>query len=178
MIKRNVIVYAVIVLIVFHISPTFACRPLNSEDYGVQDKGTWSMESGIQFMTNRDNSGTNTIDNCLHYGIWDYVEVAVDIPYLSFMSKHLSVNGLGDGTFYIKYNFLSLSDEEGLTLKLAYQINSGDADKGLGSNENNLSTLFILTKKFGEYTCDINVGYYFDNEPRGADINDQIIYNS
>ena len=155
----------------------FACRPLNSEDYGVQDKGTWSLESGIQLKTNRDHSGTNTIDDCLHYGVWDHIEVAVDMPYLSFVSKDIGESGLGDGTLCIKYNFISFSGEEGMTLKLSYLINSGDPDKGFGSNENNMTTTLVLTKRFGDYTCHFNFGYLFDNEPKGTEIDDQIIYN-
>lgn len=168
---------AIIAAHLFLSSVCLACRPLNSEDYGVQDKGTWSLESGIQLMTNRDNSGTNTIDDCLHYGVWDHVEVAVDMPYLSIVSKHISESGLGDGTLYVKYNFLSLSDDEGMTLKIAYQINSGNAGEGLGSNKNDLTTLLVLTKQFGDYMCHFNAGYVFDNEPKGTEIDDQIIYN-
>lgn len=168
---------AIIVAPLMLSSICFACRPLNSEDYGVQDKGTWSLESGIQLMTNRDNSGTNTIDDCLHYGVWDHVEVAVDMPYLSFISKHISESGLGDGTLCVKYNFISFSDEEGMTLKFSYLINSGDPDKGLGSNENDMTTTLVLTKRFGDYTCHFNVGYLFDNEPKGTEIDDHIIYN-
>jgi len=176
--KRIVFVFAAIVAAALLFSPAcFACRPLSTEDYGVQDKGTWSLESGVQFLTNRDNSGTNTIDECLHYGIWDHVEAALEMTYLGLNSRDLSQSGLGDGTFYIKWNFLQLSNEEGMSLKLANKINSGDVDKGLGSNENDVTALLVLTKKFGDYTCHFNFGYLFDDEPAGQPQDDNIIYN-
>jgi len=175
--KKYQVLFLVASLLIVHCSFCFACRPLATEDCGVAAKGTWTLESGVTFLTNRDNSGTNTIDECLHYGIWDHLEAAVEVPYLSFVSKDVSESGLGDGLFHLKYNFLSFSDDGGMALKLSYQIKSGDADKGFGSNENDLTTLLVLTKKFGDYTCHFNFGYLFDDEPNGADMDDQIIYN-
>ena len=176
--KRSSFISAAIVAAALLLSsPTFACRPLTTEDYGVADRGTWQLESGVTLVTNRDNSGTNTIDECLHYGVWDHVEAALEMTYLGLNSKHLSQSGLGDGTFHIKWNFLQLSDEEGMSLKFSYQIKSGDANKGLGSNENDLTTLLVLTKKIGDYTLHFNFGYLFDDEPAGQPQDDSIIYN-
>ena len=88
---------AIVTTALLFASSAFACRPLGTEDYGVVDRGNWQLESGITLVTNRDNSGTNTLDECLHYGIWDHVEAALEMPYLGLNSKNLSQSGLGDG---------------------------------------------------------------------------------
>ncbi len=159
-------------------SASFACRPMETEDYGVNALGQWSIESGIEMVANRDGSGMNTFDACLHYGLMDRLEVAVEAPYLGLNSDHLAVSGPADGFFHVKYNFLTLSDREGATFKLSYKIKSGDQDNGLGANENDITTMLVLTKDIGWFFMHLNFGYIFNDVPRGEEPDDQIIYNA
>jgi len=146
-------------------------RPLLTDDIDITPPGSVSISAGVDFIQNAKFplSGltgdlTRVADIRLRQGFASNVEIAIEGSlqnYLSINSQTIpspiplnisgnSTHDIGDFIVSAKIKLLSeTSKRPAVGLKFGYEMPNTDQAKGIGTNQINIFTKFIVQKKFG-----------------------------
>ena len=154
----------------------FAARPLSTDDAGTVEKGAFEGEFGIEYVKAFDNE-TN-LSLVITAGIFDNLDLGVEIPYLFIDSKEESdSDGLSDVCVCMKLNILrdhSVFPDTALTFN--YKSDSGDDRKALGTGRPGFDLTSVFSKSFEPVTCHLNIGYSFRKDFDYEDNKDVLTY--
>jgi len=163
---------------VCHLSFAYAARPLYTEDAWVTPLNKLVIESGILFLTRRDNVGVKELITSLKYGFAQNFDASLDLPYMSQYSPEGNYDGMSNGTFKLKYNFYDNAGMEVAGFLLGYQVDSEDPNHSTEPSSHDITTQLIYSKELGDISWHFNFGYMFDDEPGGQPTEDFILYNA
>jgi hypothetical protein len=168
-VKRAAI--AIVIGMVFAGASTAQQRPLITDDIDITPPGSVSLSVGVDFIQNAKFplSGltgdlTRVADIRLRQGFASNVEIQIEGSlqnYLAINSQTtpppipLNISGnsthdIGDFIVSAKIKLLSeTSKRPAVGLKFGYEMPNTDQAKGIGTNQINIFTKFIVQKKFG-----------------------------
>jgi len=136
----------------------------------------FAIETGLLLLSNRDNTGYSEVISSVKYGISKYVELSIDLPYVSRSGGLGNYDGMNYGSFQAKYRFYN-GDIDAACIQFGYQIDAADTNRIIGSNEHDLTGILIYSRNFDDLMCILNAGYTFDDEQGGKPQNDFQLYN-
>jgi hypothetical protein len=177
--SRSIGIFLLVVsLLIVHCSFAFAARPLYTEDTLIAPMNHVVIESGCLLLTARDNSGLQEVITTARYGISTKAEISIALPYVTRQDQGGNYDGLSNGIFNLKYDFLSAGDGKiSAGYLFGIQLKSSDTGNGLNADKNDITNMFIYSQDIGFCTCLFNFGYTFDDERAGQPQNDFIIYD-
>jgi len=157
------------------VTPTFACRPLTTDDCPVIDQGKFQIESGVSAYSYNSADNTSFL-NTLTYGLLPNAQLAVDVPYTQITGAGGKLSGLSDVNIKSKIQFLSADDHPfGVSFVLGSKLNNGDSSQGLGTGQIDLFANSIITRATNFGAIHLNLGYTSlgqpSNSPRLSQLN-------
>ncbi|KAF0133240.1 MAG: hypothetical protein FD145_1385 [Candidatus Saganbacteria bacterium] len=136
------------------IAPSYACRPLVTDDCPIVDPGKWEIESGYTAANPRGGAvSTNGLNLQIKRGMFQNFDFAVETPY-----RLTGPIGLQDAVLHFKYKLLG---REGLTLRGDVKLTNEDANQGLGSGYADYTIFLINSSSFGIFSIHTNLLYSF-----------------
>lgn len=153
-------------------------RPLATEDAGVAPHGKAQIETS--FDNGWEGSGDQSYTFLITpiYGLLDRVEFSAELPFLiNNPEEEERKGGLAD----IGLVFKGLAVPEGkimpaLLLKSFVKLANGSENKGLGSGDEDVGLVTVLTKNINALTLHANIGYVFVGSEKDDSLKDYIIY--
>lgn len=159
-----------LMLILILASPVFAARPLVTDDYYTIAQGGYELEIGYA-STQNQASQANSANLSFKRGVLDRFDLGIEIPYTLS-----SPAGLNDVLLHAKYRLWERGEDEGLTGRIDYKFNNGNAGQGLGSGDNDYSLLLIYSRKFGKTKAHLNFGHVTVGINAGVQTDDYFAY--
>ena len=157
--------------------PAFAGRPFSTEDAGVAGPGVFQLEEGMEFShQNQDEEFSFTTTPIL--GLTPWWEVSADFL-VSFIQPEEGKNteGFSDISLVSKLQFLPEKKyTPALLLKNVVKFSNGNADKGLGSGDEDVQLVGVVSKTVRALTLHGNAGYAFVGKDRDESLRDYLIY--
>jgi len=175
--KREIFIlkFSIILLfLIFAACPSFAARPLTTDDAGTVDPGRFEIEEGLIIDQPRgeDIPSSTGMGTSIKYGVLPNLDLGVEIPYSTTDPK-----GIGDATIKGKVRIV---DESEIIPSVAVGVNAKlpntDPDSGAGSKYTDYSFLGIFTKEIGPLKGNINLVYTVIGAPKGEESSDKISY--
>jgi len=167
--KRPVAIASTLLLLLAAV-PSWAARPLDTEDSGTLDPGKFEFELGGSFARNPDDKSW-ILKAVLSAGLLPKLEVRFELPLLLLEPDvGPSQAGLSDTILGGKYRFLDEGPvSPALMGSVVVRLPSGDAERGLGVDGVDVTALGVVSKTFGLFILTGNVGYTFVTETRDLD---------
>jgi hypothetical protein len=157
-----------------------AQQPFLTDDTGVTPKSKFHFEAYNQFAVlpaeARPGLSQDTTNLVFQYGLFERVEVNVDIPLLLIVNDKSATNafGLGDLDFAVKIRLLDEtpgSPWPAVGMTVALELPTGSAKSGLGSGRTDFGFNTIYQKTLGKgTTLQANLGYQFNGNTLTGDI--------
>jgi Putative MetA-pathway of phenol degradation len=163
-------------ILLFPAASTFGAHPLLTDDTFTQGKGKVQVEMGYQFDSNNDDGVKSKLSRPriqLTYGLYDPLDILLDIPYLFVQQTKGGAttknNGIGDVTLSSKWRFYG--EKEGLqfAIKASVTFPTGDEEKGLGFGREAYGITLISTFDREAWCVSANLGYLYNDYGLQAD---------
>lgn len=151
-------------------SPSYAARPLVTDDTGTVGKGKMQVELGAEVFSWRDTvegvrvkeKGTEA-SGVFTYGVLENVDVVAGCPYAWGKVQEDGVtvfneNGILDTSLEMKWRFYE-KDGFVLALKPGVTLPTGNHKKGFGAGRVTYGLTFIATKEIEPFAFHFNAGY-------------------
>lgn len=162
-------------------SSSRAQQPFVTDDSDTTSKGHFHFEFSNELdwlkRASLPNIRQNTASFELGYGLFDGVEIGIEVPLLTISNAPgtipRSVTGIGDTNLALKYNFLRERENSRLpamAIGINFEIPTGDVERQLGSGLADLYLNSIFQKSLTEETkLRWNMGILFSgNETTGV----------
>lgn len=150
--------------------PSFAARPLITDDAATVGKGKFQAELGGEWSSRTDRedgvrikeTGTE-VSGVFTYGLSESIDLVAGIPYLRGKVREdrttvFDKNGISDVSVETKWRFLE-KDGFGLALKPGLTFPTGDHKKGFGTGRTTFGLTFIASKEMEPFGFHFNTGY-------------------
>ena len=161
----------------FEMPSAYAGRPFATEDAGVAGRGVFQLEEGMQYADkNRDEEFSLTTTPIL--GLTDWLEVSADFP-ASFLrpEEGKNVEGWSDISLITKTQIFPEKEFIPATLlKTVVKFSNGNDAKGLGSGDEDVQLVGVLSKTVKNLTVHGNAGYAFVGDDQDEALRDYLIY--
>ena len=140
----------------------WAGRPLDTEDTRTVEPGKAELEFSLNYAKNPDNNTWSAL-GVFNLGVFPRFEARVELPLLLVEPEDRKSNaGVGDTLVGFKYRLLDEKDAlPALLGSLTLRLPTGDADRGLGSEDVDVGLLAAISKSFGPVTLFGHLGYTF-----------------
>jgi hypothetical protein len=158
-----------------------AQQPFVTDDADTTEKGHFHFEFSDQLdslqRSARPSLRQNTASFELVYGLFENVEVGVEVPWISIFfernSGERTISGIGDTNVSLKYNFLKEREKSkmpALSIGLNLELPTGDVNRALGSGLADFYLNGIVQKSLTDKTkLRLNGGILFSgNETTGV----------
>jgi hypothetical protein len=168
-------------VIVMTTSLVHAQQPFVTDDADTTPKHHFHFEFSNQFDVLQTsafpNLKQNTADFEIDYGVFDNLEVGIEVPLLTLLNAHntvpLRTNGVGDTNISVKYNFLKEREHSrrpALALTINIELPTGDPNRQLGSGLADFFGNGVIQKSLTKRTSlRLNGGILFSgNETTGV----------
>jgi hypothetical protein len=143
--------------------PSWAGRPLATEDAYVVGARGLEAELGLDYVTVDGEGNQYGPTVVATYGVLGFLDVAAEVPFVfNDPDEGDRASGLGDVVFRAKV--LAFGGEEGgpaFALVPEVKVASGDSRKGLGCGTNDFGAQAVLSYGAGPLTVHANVGYAY-----------------
>jgi hypothetical protein len=156
-------VFFLILGMLLSVSNVYAARPLTTADAGTVVPGSFELEYGFEYIDATDREINNSL--AITTGLLDNLDLAVEIPYQSIDFEDTeeeagkTESGMADITVSAKLNIFKGHDVlPDAAVSFSYKDESGEADKGLGTDEVEYGITGIFSKEFKDFTCHFNLG--------------------
>lgn len=176
MVHRKEIILSLLFLTTSY--PCYAARPLATEDAEVSPGGAFSMEAGMEYTISRAGDKTTSFIPAFIYGITKWLEFTAEFPYVFINPREGErIEGLQDVNVIFKINMLN-QYKRGLffTLRSQIKLSNGDEKKDLGSGDEDIGFIGVLTKRFKKLTFHLNLGYIFVGKEKDKSLKNSLIY--
>lgn len=152
-------------------SPTWAGRPLTTEDTGTLDPGKGELELSLDYI--RDGAADIFPGGpALNIGLLPRLEGTVATAFVLLDPEGEPLRaGFGDSLVRLKYRFLDeRSHWPAVMAAVTARLPTGDEDRGLGEEDVDVQPLAVLSKTFGPVILTVNAGYTFVTRDRDVDV--------
>lgn len=149
-----------------------ANRPLNTDDAFTLSSHTFSLSTGLLYSWNRkqsDKADIIVID--VGYGLTDYFEITVGIPFLS-LSKNVGLEAKMIENLSVRPEFMLLDERAYLP---AFSI--ANTFEFQSSAKPNYYPSIQATKDFDFLTCHLNIGYAFIRDKQEGNDDSGLFYS-
>jgi len=164
--KKHLLACSLIFLILA--IPSYAVRPLATEDSGTLGSGIWEIETGTTYNETKENDKDAEFAVSIKYGVLEMLDVGVEVPYLILNEN---VSGVGDAELSIKFNVFEESESlPAFSLSAGTTLTTGNEEEGLGSESSDTSATVVLSKTFGDKAVHFNIGYTTIGETEGSSV--------
>lgn len=152
---------------------SFAARPLETDDAGTVDPGSFEIELGAAFESDPSTEAWETGFG-IKSGIVPGVDLGLGFGWQWLDDAGVTESGVTDLEIGAKWNFLSETNRlPSMSVTAAVKLPTADEDKGLGSGETDWDLTVVLSKALsGRLTGHLNAGYGFIKSPATADLGD------
>jgi len=171
--KKTAMFLSVIFLMLFSL-PSFAARPLVTDDFGTVDTGKYEFETGYNAITPK--TGGQTISGIvaqIKRGMSPSFDIGIEMPYTMG-----TPSGFGDAVVHAKLKLKEIGDGEGLSFRADLKLSNGDAVQGLGSGFLDYGGLFIFSKDLSGVKSHFNAGYAVIGDVLNSCDDDAFIYGA
>ncbi|MBI2167023.1 MAG: transporter [Candidatus Omnitrophica bacterium] len=155
----------------------YAGRPFATEDAGVAGRWVFQLEEGIQYADkNQDEEFSLTTTPIL--GLTDRLEVSADFP-ASFLrpEEGKNVEGWSDISLITKTQIFPEKEFiPAALLKIVVKFANGNEAKGLGSGDEDVQLVGVVSKMIKNLTVHGNAGYAFVGDDKDEALRDYLIY--
>jgi hypothetical protein len=143
-------------------APSFAARPLTTDDYGTVAPGKFEIEVGHSTTVDqadydgRDRSEGSTYSGGISIkgGVLPKLDLGIELPFN--LSGPL---GMNDSIIHIKYRLIDLAEDEGITLRSDIKVADRYDWEGFGTGDSDYGFTLIYSKKIGDFNTHYNFGY-------------------
>ena len=150
---RRRILASVFIFYLLFSSLAWAARPLVTDDFYTVTQGGYELEVGYA-STQNQASPANTANLSFKRGFLPNFDLGIEAPYTTS-----TPSGLNDILLHAKYCLWERGEDEGLTGRMDYKFNNGDASQALGSGDNDYCLMLIYSKMFGQTKTHLNFGH-------------------
>lgn len=152
---------------------SFAARPLETDDAGTVDPGSFEIELGAAFESDPSTEAWETGFG-IKSGILAGVDLGLGFGWQWLDDAGVTESGVTDLEIGAKWNFLSETNRiPSMSVTAAVKLPTADDDKGLGSGETDWDLTVVLSKALSDrLTGHLNAGYGFIKSPATADVGD------
>jgi hypothetical protein len=161
---------ALLALSVLPPAPSWAARPLDTEDTGTLDPGQADLElsANLARQGDGDAAGGKAV---LAVGLWPGLEVRLESTLLVLdPAGEPARAGAGDSLLGIKYRLLDEAPAVPATLVgLTLRLPTGDASRALGTEGFDVGAVAVASKTLGAVVLTGNAGYTVVTQDRAAD---------
>ncbi|HTY12652.1 MAG TPA: hypothetical protein VMD02_00530 [Candidatus Omnitrophota bacterium] len=134
--------------------PSWAARPLVTDDFGTVDPGKYELELGYTSIRDQADALSRNFDLSFKRGLTPQLDLGIEVP-----CDTGDISGLDDAFVHVKYKFLEQGEESGLTARLDIKLANGDADRGLGTGFNDYTLCAIYSRKIADLKTHLNLSY-------------------
>jgi hypothetical protein len=166
-IRNSLFILPTMVFSLLFLSEAFAGRPLTTDDAYTVEKGTFQVETGLDYLRSDDHDKEFAPSLTLSYGVFERMDIGIGSAYLFVHpDEGKKENGFSDTALKVKYRWVDQKDWiPFLTVSGTLILPTASESKGLGSGKTdfNLNTIFTwnLSKKV---LLHVNLGYTFIGE--------------
>lgn len=160
------LVAAVFLLVAAPVWGGIESRPINTDDAGTLDKGTFSVSTGVVYAEERNADKQTDLVTNLSYAPFEGIEIGTEFSYSAMNSQSASdVHGIGDVLVRVEWNYLKRT-KQFPDLSAALQW------------EDDLTVTLLGSRELGPVAVHLNVGYVFAGRTEGVDREeDSVTYN-
>lgn len=150
--------------------PTWAARPLETEDTEVLAPGVAELELSTDLVRQKGTTVTGGIVS-IHFGLLPRLELNLDLGGgVADPDASGARGGLIDGLFAAKFRVLDEAElRPGVIVYVPVRLPIGDEDRGLGERGTTVAPILGLGKSLGPLTFNWNGGYGFVTADRRED---------
>lgn len=137
------------------VSPSFAARPLVTDDFGTVDPGKYELELGYSSTTPKIGGGsTDGLGISFKRGFLPNFDFGIEVPY-----SNTAPTGIGDAILHAKLKMMESGENDGLTARVDIKLSNGDSTQGLGSGYMDYTAMVIYSKAIADFRTHYNLGY-------------------
>lgn len=175
---KKIFLFFILFGCLFLCKPSFAYRPLGTEDAGVAGKEVAQMEISWDYLKWKNDDFGQIFLLVLIYGINERLEVSTELPYLMHNPKGTNPEkGMGDVNIAAKYLLIQEGEKNpAFTAKGAVKLSNGDFDKGLGSGDVDYSLFAVASKTMGSLGVHGQFGYSWVGRMKDKNLQDITLY--
>jgi len=159
-------------------NPSYAARPLATEDAGVAGKGAFQIEVSEDYAKQDNNDKAYTFLFVPIYGLTERIELSAEFPYVLIRPKEGDKEeGLSDINLVLKTLIIPEGKiKPAFLLKTQVKLSNGDEKRGLGSGDKDVGFVGVTTKILRPFTIHANFGYTFVGRKTDGSLKDYILY--
>ena len=164
-------------LIFFSSMPTYAARPLTTDDAWTVEKGEFQLEAGFDVLRQDNHDREYSPSITLTYGLLERMDLGVGSGYVfSHPKEGERENGMADTKIKLKYRWMDEKNwRPALAVSGILKIPTASESKGLGSGQTDFGLNAILTKTLTKkWVVHLNFGYTFIGEDH---VNNELNYS-
>lgn len=166
------------IVLTFGFNPCYAGRPLTTEDAGVADKGDFQLEVAADYTEQDNNDKNYLLIFTPIYGITETMELSIEAPYI-FIRPEKGHNGQGFSDINVVLKTLIIPERgtnPAFLLKTQIKLSNGDDGKGLGSGDEDVGLVAVISKVLEPFIIHANAGYTFVGEKTDDSLKDYMLY--
>ena len=128
--------------------PTYAARPLTTDDAWTVEKGEFQLEAGFDALRQDNHDREYSPSLTLTYGLLERMDLGIGSGYVFFHPKEGErENGMADTEIKLKYRWMDEKNwRPAFTISGILKIPTASESKGLGSGQTDFGINAILTK--------------------------------
>ncbi len=157
--------------------PTYAARPLTTEDAWTVEKGEFQLEAGFDALRQDNHDKEYSPSLTLTYGLLERIDLGIGSGYVfSHPKEGKRENGMADTEMKLKYRWIDEQDwRPAFAVSGVLKIPTASESKGLGSGQTDFGINAILTKNLSKrLVLHLNLGYTFIGEDH---VNNELNYS-
>ena len=170
---KKILTFIIAALITFSL-PSFAARPLVTDDFGTVDAGRCELECGYRGQT-PETGGDSAYGMYVQVkrGITSNLDLGFDIPY-----SCSAPSGVEDANLHVKYKIAQFGDNDGIAAKLDMKLTNGNIDQDLGTGHDDYTATLVYSKEFGGLRTHYNLGYTIVGKDPGEPQKNSVNYSA
>ncbi|MFC1571201.1 hypothetical protein ACFL31_01450 [Candidatus Margulisiibacteriota bacterium] len=155
-------ILTVIVVCLLLVVPSWAARPLSTDDAGTLGQGAWEIEASYELdQPKGGGASSGSLGTGIKYGLLPSFDLGLEIPYTA-----TGTTGIGDATLKGKLGF-----NDALALGIDIKLTNADAASGLGTGYVDYGLNVIYSCEM----CHVNLGYTVVGQAGGATSNNNVL---
>ncbi|MCX5749059.1 MAG: hypothetical protein NTZ10_02270 [Candidatus Saganbacteria bacterium] len=166
--------YLPLLIFFFFVMPSYAARPLVTDDYSTLEHGKYETETGFNIIRQKnDNTVSSGFVFLLRRGVSPDMELMLELPY-----NTSDIQRTADAVIHAKLKLIKLGADEGLALRGDLKLTNGSPVPSLGSGFTDYGAVLLLTKRYLGAKFDLNAGYIVVGDAANSPCDDMFVYSA